>query len=345
MTLRAGEKIREGNFINASEKDVTPANDEDKVPRLEDTGRLSEEFLPIPLPANAIKYDQAISWGSSTTRFDITNPAGTTFRYTWDGTGTDPGITATTVPIGRHLYINGQNFNASNKGAFVVTGSGANYFEITNASGVAENDKTLGTGAINFAYIPTPGVKWVLVKVQAAGGGSGSVNNGQAASAGGGAYSEGIIDAADLGAYELVGVGVGGPGGIGNPTYSGGTAGGNSYFGSHIVCNGGSPSVHEGSSAAGGTVSTPGNILSIPGGDGTPVIGTSSGYRLLLHGGLGHLSIPATAAISTCTDCDYYGGQSKGYGYGGGCVGQDSQPNGIGGQAGGPGFVAIIEIF
>jgi len=88
------------------------------------------------------------SIGDATTQFDITNPSGTTFRYTWDTTGTDPSITAANLPIGFTIVIAAQNFTAANNGAFIVTGSGSNYFEVTNASGVAENNKTIGTGTI-----------------------------------------------------------------------------------------------------------------------------------------------------------------------------------------------------
>lgn len=90
--------------------------------------------------------------GDSTTQFDITNPSGTTFRYTFDGTGTDPLITALTFPVGAIVVVNAQNFNAGNKGTFTVTDSGANYFEVTNAAGVEENDKTIGTGNIRVAH-------------------------------------------------------------------------------------------------------------------------------------------------------------------------------------------------
>jgi len=86
--------------------------------------------------------------GSSTTQFDITNPAGTTFRYTYDGTGTDPVINATTFPIGSSVVVSAQNFNVANNGTFTITGSGANYFEVTNAIGVVESNKTIGTGYI-----------------------------------------------------------------------------------------------------------------------------------------------------------------------------------------------------
>jgi hypothetical protein len=86
------------------------------------------------------------SVADTTSRFDITNPAGTTFRYTYDGTGTNPGITALTFPIGGGVSIQSANINANNRGVFTITGSGANYFEVTNAAGVAEADKVLGTG-------------------------------------------------------------------------------------------------------------------------------------------------------------------------------------------------------
>jgi hypothetical protein len=87
---------------------------------------------------------------ASTTQFDITNPAGTTFRYTFDGTGTDPAYTSSNPAVGDTVVISGQNFTAGNNGTFLVTGSGANYFEVTNASGVAENNKTIGTGYLRI---------------------------------------------------------------------------------------------------------------------------------------------------------------------------------------------------
>lgn len=103
------------------------------------------------------------TFGASSTQFDITNPAGTTFRYTWDGTGTDPIINATTMPVGSRLVILGTNFNAANQNAasrpfFSVTASGTNFFEIDNPTpGVAENNVTIGSGAITGgAPVDTP---------------------------------------------------------------------------------------------------------------------------------------------------------------------------------------------
>lgn len=98
-------------------------------------------------------YSVRTTIGSSTSQFDITNPSGTTFRYTWDGTGTDPGITAAKYPVGMAISVQAQNMNAGNKGTFLITGSGANYFEVTNAAGVAEVDKTIGTGNLDIKSI------------------------------------------------------------------------------------------------------------------------------------------------------------------------------------------------
>ena len=70
-------------------------------------------------------YTTRVTIGSSTSQFDITNPAGTTFRYTWDGKGTDPGITAAKYPVGMAINIQAQNFASGNKGTFLITGSGS----------------------------------------------------------------------------------------------------------------------------------------------------------------------------------------------------------------------------
>jgi hypothetical protein len=87
--------------------------------------------------------------GSSTTQFDITNPSGTTFRYTWDGTGTNPNITSGFFDSA--ISINAQNFAAGNKLYAYVTAADTNWFEIDNASGTAESNKTIGTGFIEVS--------------------------------------------------------------------------------------------------------------------------------------------------------------------------------------------------
>lgn len=90
-------------------------------------------------------------YGDATSQFDISIPdveAPTTFRYTFDGTGKSPGWSATTMPVGTVVTFAAQNFSAGNNGTFTVTGSGENYVEVTNADGVEESNKTIGTGNI-----------------------------------------------------------------------------------------------------------------------------------------------------------------------------------------------------
>ncbi len=123
------------------DKRLTLVRAEAKTARAGDV-RLDVHFKEI---GKAVNY---LPVGSSTTQFDITNTAGTTYRYTFDGTGTDPNFSLVNNPIGSLVYFNAQNFTAANNGFFIVTGAGANYVEVTNASGVAENNKTIGSGTV-----------------------------------------------------------------------------------------------------------------------------------------------------------------------------------------------------
>lgn len=241
----------------------------------------------------------------STTQFDITNPVGTTTRYTWDGTGTDPLINGGTVPvaIGQTVQIQAQNFNAANNGTFTVTGVGTNYFEVTNASVVAETNKTVGTGYIVFNnnWSKPENLAYIKVKQVGGGGGSGGADapgTDESASAGGGgaAYSEKTIAASALLATETLVVGFAGLGG----TNSGGNglSGNPSIFGSFMTANGGG----GGFGTAGGNEylvsiggSATGGDINIQGAFGLGRIGTATvaiaagngGNSMLGFGGFG----------------------------------------------------------
>ena len=108
------------------------------------------------------KKKTGLTLGDSTTQFDITNTSGDIYRYTYDGTGTDPNIedSITSVQIDDEIVIAAQNFDSNNNGTFAVTAVADNYFEVTNASGVVESDKTIGTGSIKrngwFNMLSTP---------------------------------------------------------------------------------------------------------------------------------------------------------------------------------------------
>jgi hypothetical protein len=146
--------------------------------------------------------------GDATTQFDITDEGSNTFRYTWDGIGTDPAINATNYPVGSAVMIAETGFNDANEGCFEITEVSTNYFEVTNANGVAQTNVTLGNYR-TFAVI-NPGAFWtkpanlkyVEVEIVAAGGAGGyqtdvndpAVSNG----GGGGGYAKSIIAASAL---------------------------------------------------------------------------------------------------------------------------------------------------
>lgn len=286
---------------------------------------------PIPTPTvQTFTAQAATTLGSTTTRFDVTEPVTDTIRYTWDGTGTDPGITAITVPTGIVVMIESDQLSDGNTGSFVVTGSGSNYFEVTNALGGAEVDKTLQNGYLKTipaqTYTKPSGVKYIELEVQGAGaGGQGATGaTDSSAGGGGGAYSKKIIAGASVGTTETLYVGVGGVSGVSSS--NGAIAGGLSKFGAHITATGGG--LGSGLLQAVGGTATGGDV-NINGGEGAGSGGVSSersgdgGCSFLGHGGGGNAST---------------GGDGKGYGGGGAGAGAATP-----GGAGAPGIIIVTE--
>ena len=244
------------------------------------------QYLPASLPV-AYTYTASGTYvktfGGSTTQFDITNPGSSTFRYTYDTTGTDPLINTTNLKIGAKLNIAAQNFDSDNNGIFVVTGVGANYFEVTNASGVVESNKTIGTGSIEKM------LSFIKVEAVGGGGGGGTYGGGTGGGGGGGGYGYHIIGASELGSTETVTIGAAGAA-AGN--------GGNTSFGALLTANGGV----GGNAGAGGTVT--GADFSIVGGTGdegwsgaTLDIGGQGGNSFYGHGG--HANLASTGNVGT----------------------------------------------
>lgn len=264
-------------------------------------------------------FDPSADLGSDTTRFDITNPAGSTFRYTYDGTGTDPGISAGTFPVGTIVQIFSPNMTAANCGSFVVTGSGANYFEVTNASGVAENDKTIaGDGYFvkSQTWTKLPGLRYMIAEGVGAGasGAGGASDNDGYAGGGAGAYSIRAIMASQLAATEVVSPGVAGPG-ISNAN---GFKGGPSIFGSFFTAGGGNAAT-SGSQIGGDGGTASGGDQNVDGGDGMSYERSYSGSESSNSGGDGGAS--------------FYGGGGRGARTGGGESGQALGSGGGGGKA------------
>lgn len=118
-------------------------------------------------------------------------------------------------------------------------------------------------------YIPTPGTRFIIVEVQGAGGSGAGVlatSSGQSAVGGGGgsgAYSKHLIRSGFSGVAIIVGAGG-----------AAGAAGGQSAFGSIVICQGGAGAPFQGaaplfpyagSGAGGASEPTVGNIIKTPG--------------------------------------------------------------------------------
>lgn len=103
-------------------------------------GDVSDEYLD-PMAWLEIPY----YFGDATTQFDISNPGGDIHRYTYDGTGTAPLFVTNGLRVGQTIVINSPNFAAGNDGQFEVVRVAETYFEVSNAAGAVEVNRTLGT--------------------------------------------------------------------------------------------------------------------------------------------------------------------------------------------------------
>lgn len=285
--------------------------------------------------------------GDSTTQFDITNPSGTTFRYTWDSTGTNPNISLANNPVGSLMDIRAQNFNANNQGVFVVTNAGTNFFEVTNASGVAENDKTIGTGYIvksgTSTWSKPANLKYIIVEgVAGGGGGGGTTTAGEASGGGGGGgYFKKLIQASSLssteyyliGAGGTAGAGTGGTGGTGKRTVFG------ALYATAVGGNGGTTNNAGGSggSATSGDV----NIIGGSGANGDPITASNvpSGA-----GGNTPLGTGGVGVYNAATDVSGNAGNNYGGGGSGGFCNSGSGGDAAGG-AGAQGAIIIYAYF
>ena len=134
-----------GNGTSLNSADMSTTNAEDCMFLV--NGNDANRY--IKADSDGIRVYTSADLGSSTTQFDITNPSGNTYRYTYDTTGTDP-LISQNIAVNDVVHTMGQNFIAANKGSFIVTAVSTNHFEVTNASGVVESNKTLGTGALRI---------------------------------------------------------------------------------------------------------------------------------------------------------------------------------------------------
>jgi hypothetical protein len=236
----------------------------------------------------------------------------------------------------------------------VVFSAALNSWVLVYASGGnASSGRLLGvkTFTTSGTYVPTVGMKNVLVKVLGGGGGSAGIAAtaaNQISLAGGGAsgsYAEAWLSAAAIGTSQAVTVGGGGYGGA---IAANGGPGGTSSIGSLVSApgSGGSPTikviaVSDFGLFVGGFPSGPstgGNMVNSAGSAGSPGIGVG-GSVLAGHGAAsplgagGYGSSVALAAAAPGT----------GYGSGGGGIANGQNQPGRPGGAGAPGAVIIYE--
>lgn len=193
----------------------------------------------------------------------------------------------------------------------------------------------LNAGSPHTWSKPT-GLKYVVVEVQGAGGGSGGVTDADDGSGGGaGGYGRKLIAAASLGSTETVTVGAAGTAGTANPTTNGG-AGGTVSFGSHVSANGGSGSTKDGGGGGAGGTCTGGdiNITGQSGGNGGSNSGTAGGP----DSGFGGSSLLGLGG--------QYESNTNPTGYGGGAGGpKTGTSTDVAGTAGGVGIVILTEYY
>lgn len=287
--------------------------------------------LPNTIPT--VQTFSPVALGDNTTQYDITNPSGSTFRYTYDTNGTDPGITSSTVPTGAKVLIategSGGDIDKANAGIFTVTGSGTNYFEVTNANGSVESNVDSIIYVNQGTWTKPSNVKYVVVEV-VGGGGAGDADSSNGGGAGGaGGYAKKLIDASTLGSTEAVVVGLGG---IDYETAGVIYSGTESSFDS-LTANGGT-GADENDGGAGGSAS--GGDINIPGQSGSNNISTSSGT-----GGIGGDSFYGIGGASKELDGGTAQSGNDGVGYGAGGGGAS---DGTGTPTGGNGTNGIVIV-
>jgi hypothetical protein len=230
---------------------------------------------------------------------------------------------------------------------FSVSGTG----ELTINPGVLGIQQMLSytaPGSFSFTKASYPGLARVLVRVQAAGGGSAGSTSALSQTiaregGSGGGYSESIIQASSLGATETITVGAGGVAGA--AANGNGGDGGGSSFGGFVIAAGG---------LGGQALMTSGTTLAgVPGRPGA-LAGTG---QIAIGGGASGVATRFDAFNSFSG----FGGQSHlgngGFGrtnqgpgtvpngYGGGAGGSNSAGGAAVGGAGGDGAVFVTLIF
>lgn len=314
----------------------------DKVPLLNGSGKLDPSLTTKPNVVVMDDVSENVSFGGADTQYNVTDQGGGTFRYTWNGNGTNPNISAANFPAGKVVMIVDTSLVSGNEGAFVITASSTNYFEVTNTNGVEQTSITqagghVSVGAAANIYSKPANLKYVVVEsVSGGGGGQGgedstSGTDSGGAGGGGGGYTKDIIDAVNLPTDWAIYIGKRGNAGTNNNGAGG--EGEDTVVAQNFHIRGGIGGATNGGS---GGVVVLGGAISINGGDGHMKGGADG----------------ATAGNGGNSPLGFGGGSTNngngragtGYGSGGGGGDVTSDNGGIGG-VGTQGVVIITEYF
>lgn len=267
----------------------------------------------------------------------------------------------TTARIWSANDIAANMFTAGTLGALLQVSN--NLSEIATAGSTAQSAarNNLGVSGIllgapkiittNQTYTPSAGTKYCLVEVQGGGGGGGgsgsTPSTGVSVGAGGGSggYAKGFYPVASLTGQTMT-IGSGGAGGNLSPTA--GSSGGQTSFGSLIVCGGGTGGIGTNSTppfscypGSGGSA-TGGNILNLAGDAGTAANASTGNSYIAGRGG--NCPLGSGGLGGTTTNA---GKSGTGFGAGGSgsATGNNTtapSPN-VNGGAGAPGVIIIWE--
>ncbi|MEZ1321757.1 hypothetical protein QIW46_10465 [Pseudomonas fluorescens] len=221
------------------------------------------------------------------------------------------------------------------------------------SGGNAASGRLLGikTFTASGSYVPSVGMKNVLVTIVGGGGGSsgiGATNSTQVSLTGGGAsgsYAQAWLSSAAIGQSQIITVGAGGAAGV---VGTGGGSGGTSSLGSLVTATGGGGSPSSSPLTLPGfglyvggfpsQTSSGGNIVNSAGAAGNPGM-CLTGSTLAGHGAnspLGSGGYASSVALSVAAP-------GSGYGSGAGGIANTTNQPGRPGAAGAPGAVIIYE--
>ena len=188
-----------------------------------------------------------------------------------------------TTATGAHQNVSGVGSSGQ-----VLTSGGAGVLPTwASSSGIATVTGQIVTATGAFTYTPTANMKFVIVELQGAGGGSGGNDSiaasvGASGSGGAGGYVKFILTAAQVGASLTGSVGAGGAGGAAGA--NNGSAGGNTTLATAAAWTAGGGALGTGSTSVAGSTFTRNG-----GAGGTNAVGTGT-VLVNINGGTGQYS-------------------------------------------------------